>query len=186
MESSGPHAPDDWFDEPEPADSRSARVDRIVRERGEREDWLRQPTLPARTGTGIPTDPRVFVIAGLVACFFLGILAAAGVFSSSSRPAALPTSPTRHVVTPTAATTTAKPTLAVPTTLLKPGETGASVEKLQRALTLAGHSPGRADGTYGNATTQAVKSFQAAHGLTADGIAGPKTLAALENTVQSG
>ena len=57
---------------------------------------------------------------------------------------------------------------------------------LQHALAHLGYSPGTIDGQYGPSTTQAVKSFQTAHGLTADGVAGPKTIAALKNALTSG
>jgi peptidoglycan hydrolase-like protein with peptidoglycan-binding domain len=36
------------------------------------------------------------------------------------------------------------------------------------------------DNSYGRKTRNAVRAFQAAHGLDADGLAGPKTIAALE------
>ena len=55
----------------------------------------------------------------------------------------------------------------------------ARVRALQRHLTRAGDAPGPIDGRYGPRTEQAVARFQAAHGLQADGIAGPLTLAAL-------
>ena len=42
-----------------------------------------------------------------------------------------------------------------------------------------GYSPGKIDGHYGPATKRALEKFQKAKKLTADGILGPKTLAAL-------
>lgn len=188
MEATGQHDPDDWFDEPETGDTWGARVDRIVREREEREDWLRptEPAAPARP-RGIHVN-RAYVIVGVLAiCLLFGILAAAGVFSSSSTPSSVaPPTTTAQTPTTTASTTPAAPTVVVPTTPLKPGDTGTEVVQLQKALTAAGYSPGKADGAYGNATTNAVKQFQSAHGLTADGIAGSKTLAALSTALQSG
>ena len=53
------------------------------------------------------------------------------------------------------------------------------VRGLQRRLRRAGFSPGPVDGRYGPLTEAAVARFQAAHGLTASGIAGPVTLARL-------
>ena len=53
------------------------------------------------------------------------------------------------------------------------------VKAIQQKLTALGYNPGSADGIYGSATTAAVKQFQRAKGLSADGIAGPKTRAAL-------
>ena len=172
--------PDDWFDEPEAGDAWGARVDRIVRERADREDWLREspPPTPRRTSR-IRVNRSLVIVAVLAVCLLLGILAAAGVFSSSSPPAPAPTTASQPPTTTAATTTATTPAVVVPTTPLKPGDTGAEVVQLQHALAAAGYSPGKADGDYGDATTNAVKAFQSDHGLTADGVAGPKTLAAL-------
>ena len=52
----------------------------------------------------------------------------------------------------------------------------ASVREIQTALNAKGFSPGAVDGAWGRNTIAAVKAFQAANGLTADGIVGPRTL----------
>jgi peptidoglycan hydrolase-like protein with peptidoglycan-binding domain len=62
---------------------------------------------------------------------------------------------------------------------LKPGDTGAEVETLQRALVAIGAGSLTVDGTYGPATQQVVTAFQTANGLTADGIVGAQTAAAI-------
>jgi putative chitinase len=54
-----------------------------------------------------------------------------------------------------------------------------TVLEIQRALIARGYDPGAADGVWGPLTKEAVKAFQKDQGLTADGIVGPKTLAAL-------
>ncbi len=58
------------------------------------------------------------------------------------------------------------------------GDTGADVRELQMRLTSAGHAVER-DGWFGENTEAAVRAFQRRVGLVADGIAGPKTMAAL-------
>ena len=60
--------------------------------------------------------------------------------------------------------------------VLKKGSKGADVMALQIYLNVLGYSCGTADGIYGKKTVDAVKAFQAANGLTVDGIAGPQTL----------
>lgn len=64
---------------------------------------------------------------------------------------------------------------------LRKGMTGSDVKALQEALIQRGYSLGNcgADGEYGTATAAAVKAFQTDEHLTADGIYGPKTHAAL-------
>ena len=87
--------------------------------------------------------------------------------------------------TPQTTTTTPAQPVAAPTSNLKPGDTGAQVKVLQRALARLGFSAGTIDGQYGPATEAAVERFQAAAGLTADGIVGPATLAALKTDLRS-
>jgi len=60
--------------------------------------------------------------------------------------------------------------------LSKLGSTGAEVTRVQKKLKALGYYSGAADGIYGNATKAAVKAFQKNCGITADGVAGPKTL----------
>ena len=57
----------------------------------------------------------------------------------------------------------------------KPYMSGADVMTAQAALLGKGYSPGGIDGAYGPATEAAVRVFQKATGLEADGIVGPKT-----------
>jgi len=58
------------------------------------------------------------------------------------------------------------------------------VSSMQRALNALGAKPPlKIDGIIGNKTTAAIKAFQIASGLVADGVAGPKTLTALQYAV---
>ena len=63
--------------------------------------------------------------------------------------------------------------------LSKYGSRGDEVKQIQTKLKSWGYYNGSVDGIYGSATLSAVKYFQRKNGLTADGIAGTKTLQAL-------
>lgn len=65
--------------------------------------------------------------------------------------------------------------------MLRRGDSGDAVRALQSALAEAGFRPGMLDGDFGPATEAAVVAFQRSRGLLADGIAGPRTLAALRD-----
>ncbi|GAB3745183.1 hypothetical protein GCM10027598_81320 [Amycolatopsis oliviviridis] len=60
------------------------------------------------------------------------------------------------------------------------GASGDAVLRLQRALNAALDAGLELDGRFGANTTAAVKRYQGAHGLSADGIVGPNTWAALQ------
>ena len=63
--------------------------------------------------------------------------------------------------------------------LFKRGSSGARVTEIQTRLKNWGYYDGAVDGVYGSRTEAAVRWFQSKNGLTADGQAGPQTLAAL-------
>jgi peptidoglycan hydrolase-like protein with peptidoglycan-binding domain len=52
---------------------------------------------------------------------------------------------------------------------------GSQVVRLQRELKAAGFNPGPVDGIFGPNTLRAVRAYQSRHGLTVDGIVGPRT-----------
>ena len=62
---------------------------------------------------------------------------------------------------------------------LRRGSRGSEVTRLQNALKELGFYSMTVDGIYGRGTLAAVKAYQRANGLKADGIAGPKTMAKL-------
>ena len=75
-----------------------------------------------------------------------------------------------------AATATAAPATSG---TLKVGSTGTDVQTLQQKLIELGYLKGSADGVFGNKTAAAVKAYQKASKLTADGVAGSQTLSSL-------
>ena len=69
--------------------------------------------------------------------------------------------------------------------LSKYGSRGQEVRTIQDKLKRWGYYTGNVDGIYGSQTVSAVKKFQQKNGLSVDGIAGPKTLAAMGITSNS-
>ena len=69
--------------------------------------------------------------------------------------------------------------------LSKYGSRGDEVRQIQEKLKRWGYYKGNVDGIYGSQTMEAVKAFQRKNGLTVDGIAGTKTLAAMGITSSS-
>ncbi|HWR07950.1 C40 family peptidase [Sporomusa sp.] len=59
------------------------------------------------------------------------------------------------------------------------GDQGADVAAIQSQLNSLGFNAGAADGDFGDVTVNAVKAFQKARGLEADGVIGPQTYRAL-------
>ena len=108
----------------------------------------------------------------------------------------IPSSGTFDIITPTPgadatiAVVTEAPTKTV--TAVTPTPTPASLQQgfknsdevraLQKRLKALGYYSGSADGDYGPATEKAVRAFQKANGLTADGKAGKKTLEKLNSS----
>ncbi len=71
-------------------------------------------------------------------------------------------------------------------TTLRYGSSGADVKTMQQALIKLGYAPGAADGKFGRGTEAAVKQFQKVNRLTADGLAGTKTLTLLYSQANQG
>lgn len=81
---------------------------------------------------------------------------------------------------PTPAAT--KPAASLSTSqTLKTGDIGSSVKAMQEKLIALGYLDGAADGNFGPRTYRAVVAFQKANALSADGVAGKLTIAALNS-----
>ena len=78
-----------------------------------------------------------------------------------------------------ASTAPAEKSVTVSLPQLRNGSQGASVRVLQRLLTAKGYSTQGVDGDFGDNTEKALKKYQAAVNLTADGICGKDTWTAL-------
>jgi Putative peptidoglycan binding domain len=168
--------PDDWFAESDwaggPAPAPGDQFEPAARGRAPLSDL----TFTLRT--------LILAALAVVAVIVVAGLAIGGVFSRSddhpsTTPSATTPSTTKQTTTPTTTAARAPRSLA-PTSTLKPGDNGAQVKRLQRALAQLGYAPGSVDGDYGPSTVAAVKRFQQASKLTADGVLGPATLKALK------
>ena len=184
---------DDWFDEPEPPTETNAGVSRGVYEDADEVWVLPDDEEPARRRGGSDiviagrtlTRTQLAIIAASLLALFFAILAAAGVFSGSKAtipPVTTQTLPVTTQPTTTQATTTT-PSVEAPAQTLTPGDTGQQVKVLQNALIHLGYLTGKADGVYGIDTKVAVEKFQIAKNLAEDGVVGPATLNALQQTL---
>ena len=74
------------------------------------------------------------------------------------------------------------------TVVLRRGDSGAEVKKMQELLLTRGYNLGDygADGDFGSSTYEALKQFQANHNITADGEYGPVSRAILEKPFNRG
>lgn len=71
---------------------------------------------------------------------------------------------------------------ACPAEALRHGDRDADVKELQRALRALGYDQS-IDGRFDRTTLECVRSFQATHGLTRDGIVGEQTWCMLQRLV---
>ena len=69
--------------------------------------------------------------------------------------------------------------------VLKKGSTDPAVRDLQEALKTLGHDPGPVDGIFGAKTESAVKKFQQAQEIAADGVVGRVTWINIDEADQS-
>jgi peptidoglycan hydrolase-like protein with peptidoglycan-binding domain len=106
-------------------------------------------------------------------------------------PVTTPTPTTPAQTSSSSSTTTPKPTgINTISSTLTFGSQGDQVKALQTYLSGMGlvgadSKPLKADGIYGADTKAAVMQFQQQHGLTQDGIFGPKSLAAMQNVTNT-
>ena len=106
-----------------------------------------------------------------------GVTTTSNAATTTTKSATTTTRKSGGTSTATASTTTTFPVAGRP--VLKLGSTGADVVALQQRLTALGYKPGSANGTFGASTRTAVMNFQKAKNLTADGVVGRATWAAL-------
>ncbi len=181
---------DDWFagdQQPRPAVRQEKSWDDEPEWAPEyHDDPVRRDLAPRQLGVLLAVGVALFLV---IAGFFVGRMTEDS--STTTVTESVTVTETTEAAT-TTATPPTKPTTpasadAVPTgETLRPGTSGSSVTALQTALTTLGYSPGAADGSYGPSTTAAVGAFQTANNLTADGIAGPETLSAINAQLAAG
>ncbi len=63
------------------------------------------------------------------------------------------------------------------------GDTGSMVKWIQESLKKLKYYSGTVSGSFGRLTKEAVRQFQKDHGLSADGVAGPKTIAKITEAI---
>jgi hypothetical protein len=171
---------EDWFDEVGGEPGRAFRDP-------DAETWLEEPAAP-----GPPRDrgQLIAALAAAVALIVIGVGIARVVGDGddaapgTTAGTTAQTEPATTGETETSATTEPAGTVPDDVTLQR-GDDGDEVMQLQEALVALGYDVGEPDGSFGPATEEAVKKFQADAGLEADGIAGPATLSAVNEALAS-
>jgi murein L,D-transpeptidase YcbB/YkuD len=126
---------------------------------------------------------RRAVAAGVLAVLFVALLSTGGAAETAGPPSEEAAAP---AVEPAAAgpVEAERAVLALEAgALLRPGDRGPAVRRLQEALVALGLTKTKPDGVYGKKTTTAVRKFQRQAGLEADGVVGPKTAEALNRAL---
>jgi hypothetical protein len=194
-----PFAPeDDWFVETGGGRSPAADDETELREtrqsaQGEGEPRaairVREGERSRRLIAGAIVGGMILVVAGALAGALVSRSLNGGVETTTSLVTTTATLTTTLTTSTTPSTTPSTTTSSTPTTatlpegvVLRRGAKGVEVRQVQEALGALGYST-TIDGKFGPATAQAVKSFQASSGLTADGVVGPATLSALSAAV---
>ncbi len=154
--------------------------------------WCRGRRAPSRVagaGTlGAMVRRPLGMIAALVTTATLAVGCGADDEDTAAPAAAVPSVSASAVPSgsaPAAPTSSPEPaSTPAPDAKLRRGDKGAEVVALQRRLTELGYWNGRADGSFGLLTQQAVYALQKAAGLGRDGVVGPKTRKALQTGVR--
>ena len=160
-----------------------------------REEWVEPPTEespPSSRRPGRPAEPglrgpdrRVLAIVAAAALVLAVILAfvLGGNGDDDQAAPTVPTATSPQTETETGTATETGPGQQIPEgQALTEGDSGRRVRQLQQALAALGYEVS-ADGQYGPATTRAVTAFQRDEGLEADGVAGPETIAAVNEAL---
>ena len=141
--------------------------------------------MPQKTTSRRKKMPYAFIAIAavlLIALIFLG-MRAMNAWTSYEKAAAVTPVPTATVravsVTQNPALVTLTPAPTVTPSYLANGSSGDMVVRLQTRLQELGYYNGKIDGQYGSGTKAAVLAFQRQHSLSADGVAGEKTLGML-------
>jgi peptidoglycan hydrolase-like protein with peptidoglycan-binding domain len=122
-------------------------------------------------------------LSGIFALSQLPVLASNQPLTASAPPL-VPAATAANPTFPSIATPSIQPpvylAVALTSRTLRPGDSGADVRALQRYLSRNGLYTAEIDGTYGQATSNAVASYQRIRGLSATGIANEETLSDMD------
>lgn len=125
---------------------------------------------------------RRAVAAGVLAVLLVALLSTGGKAERAAPPVTSPPAAAEPIAPPPVPAEPAPASFAAGT-LLRKGDRGPEVRRLQEALVALQLTKAKVDGVYGKKTINAVKKFQRQAGLKADGVVGPKTAEALNRAV---